>query len=102
MCRPHWNMVPAELQRAVWRTYRPGQERDKRPTREYLEALRDAVRAVDDLENGIPVFAVPPQHWCGYCHEPETVRLVVEVDGLLPALCIPCWYAWCAGDVSLP
>lgn len=34
------------LQRAVWATYRPGQEVDKRPSAEYLEAARAAINAV--------------------------------------------------------
>lgn len=46
MCLKHWRMVPAEIQRAVWATYRPGQESDKKPSREYLEAARAAINAV--------------------------------------------------------
>ncbi|MEM7019161.1 MAG: hypothetical protein AAF512_17690 [Pseudomonadota bacterium] len=46
MCRRHWRMVPAELQQAVWQHYRKGQERDKRPTRDYLSAAQAAIRAV--------------------------------------------------------
>jgi hypothetical protein len=34
----------------VWRHYRPGQEIDKSPTTEYLEAMRAAVRAVAEAE----------------------------------------------------
>lgn len=40
MCGRHWRLVPRSLQRDIWRTYRPGQERDKRPSWEYL-ALAD-------------------------------------------------------------
>lgn len=39
-CRVHWYMLSAELQKLIWRTYRPGQEIDKRPSREYIEAAR--------------------------------------------------------------
>lgn len=46
MCLKHWRMVPRDLQRAVWATYRPGQEIDKRPTKEYLEIARAAIQAV--------------------------------------------------------
>lgn len=46
MCLRHWRMVPVELQRAVWATYRPGQEVNKQPSREYLEAARAAINAV--------------------------------------------------------
>lgn len=46
MCAKHWRMVPANLQAEVWRTYRAGQEIDKRPTREYLDAAQAAIEAV--------------------------------------------------------
>lgn len=46
MCAEHWRMVPADLQRQIWRTYRAGQEIDKRPSGAYLEAQRAAVLAV--------------------------------------------------------
>jgi len=50
MCRPHWRMVPEHLRRAIWATYRPGQERDKSPSWEYLEAALEACNAVAELE----------------------------------------------------
>lgn len=46
MCPKHWRMVPKKLQAEVWRTYRAGQEIDKRPTREYLDAANAAIKAV--------------------------------------------------------
>jgi hypothetical protein len=30
-CRPHWYTLPAELRARIWRTYRPGQEKDQSP-----------------------------------------------------------------------
>lgn len=50
MCPPHWRMVPADLQRAVWNTYRMGQERDMRPSLAYLKASQAAIDAVAMLE----------------------------------------------------
>jgi len=50
MCKKHWFMVPADLRRTVWREYRPGQEVDKEPTAEYLEAAQNAVVAVQATE----------------------------------------------------
>lgn len=44
--------VPAAEQRAIWTHYRKGQEIDKKPTREYLAALRAAVAAVAAAERG--------------------------------------------------
>lgn len=46
MCYRHWRMVPKDIQALVWKHYRPGQEIDKRPTREYLLAMKAAIDAV--------------------------------------------------------
>lgn len=46
MCLRHWRMVPRDIQSAVWRHYRPGQEIDKRPTAEYLAVMKLAIDAV--------------------------------------------------------
>ena len=46
MCRTHWFMVPKDMQSAIWRTYRPGQEIDKRPSDDYLRAASAAVKKV--------------------------------------------------------
>jgi hypothetical protein len=50
MCRRHWWMVPKPLRDAVWAEYRPGQEVDKRPSNEYMDAQRAAVAAVAERE----------------------------------------------------
>lgn len=50
MCPRHWRMVPPDIQRAVWRHYRPGQEIDKRPTKEYLEVMKLAIEVVEERE----------------------------------------------------
>lgn len=50
MCARHWRMVPRSLQQAVWRTYRPGQEVDKRITDRYVEAATAAINHVAELE----------------------------------------------------
>ena len=52
MCRKHWYMVPKRLRDRIWATYRPGQEVDKEPSREYLNAAMEAVNAVADFESG--------------------------------------------------
>lgn len=46
MCRPDWSAVPAPLRREILRTYRPGQEITKDPSREYLAAAANAIEAV--------------------------------------------------------
>lgn len=37
-CARHWYMLPVALREEIRRTYRPGQEIDKRPSAEYIAA----------------------------------------------------------------
>ena len=53
MCLRHWRMVPRDIQRSVWRHYRPGQEIDKCPTHEYLEVMKQAIDAVARVEGRV-------------------------------------------------
>lgn len=39
-CRPHWYSLPIDLRNAIWKAYRPGQERTGRPSPEYIAAAR--------------------------------------------------------------
>lgn len=50
MCARHWALVPSAWQRIVWREYRPGQEKDKRPSAQYLlvQAIVVAIVACRD------------------------------------------------------
>ena len=41
-CKPHWFKLPDEIRRRIWQTYRPGQEADSRPSKDYVDAARDA------------------------------------------------------------
>lgn len=50
MCANHWRRVPVHLQREVWKHYRPGQEVDKNPADEYLQAAENAIEAVAEKE----------------------------------------------------
>lgn len=61
MCAPHWRAVPAEIQRAVWREYRAGQERRKDPSRRYLavQALAVARVAFRPNDEGAAASAAP-------------------------------------------
>lgn len=52
MCPRHWRQVPKALQDEVWRTYRPGQERDKRPSEAWHAAADAAIEAVCRKERG--------------------------------------------------
>ncbi len=42
MCAKHWQIVPRPMRELVRATYRPDQEHDKRPSRAYLDAARQA------------------------------------------------------------
>lgn len=35
-CKQHWFTLPTPLRAAIWRTYRPGQEKTMDPSAEYL------------------------------------------------------------------
>lgn len=41
-CILHWWMLPRRLRDAIQAAYRPGQENDKRPSKQYLKAARAA------------------------------------------------------------
>jgi hypothetical protein len=40
-CRAHWYKLPKSLRDKIWATYRPGQEIDKTPSREYIAAANE-------------------------------------------------------------
>lgn len=46
MCRHHWFMVPRSLRTKVNAGYRPGQCDARNPSREWLKAAKEAIRAV--------------------------------------------------------
>ena len=43
MCKRHWTALPKAIQRAIWREYRPGQERDKNPSAAYMAVQQWAI-----------------------------------------------------------
>ena len=51
MCPKHWRMVPAHIQKAVYKNYRHGQCDDKRPSQAWHDAADAAIRAVWATEN---------------------------------------------------
>lgn len=50
MCKPHWYLVPADLQRLIWMNYVAGQEVRKDPTPEYLRVMEQAIQVVAAVE----------------------------------------------------
>ena len=58
-CKPHWRRLPADIRARIWAAYRPGQENDKDPSREYVAAARAAhAFAVQADDTGLALFAV--------------------------------------------
>lgn len=53
MCKRHWTMVPPNLQRRIWATYRVGQCDDKNPSTEWLNAADLAIAHVRFLEKRV-------------------------------------------------
>ncbi len=49
-CRQHWYRLPAELRAKIWRTFRPGQEMSKTPSREYVAAAREVREWIEQSE----------------------------------------------------
>lgn len=43
-CKPHWFQLPDSIRNEIWRTYRSGQEIDKRPSAAYIAAFKEAER----------------------------------------------------------
>ena len=50
MCPSHWAMVPKDLQRAVYASYRSGQCKDGQPSWEWHRAADNAIAAVAEQE----------------------------------------------------
>lgn len=40
-CSKHWFTLPANLRAKIWQTYRIGQEKDMKPSKEYIEASKE-------------------------------------------------------------
>lgn len=50
-CRAHWRKLPAHLRARVWATYRPGQETDKQPSREYIAVALQIQEWIKETHN---------------------------------------------------
>lgn len=42
MCKKHWFQLPPAYHAEIKKHYRAGQERDKKPSKEYIEAVNKA------------------------------------------------------------
>jgi hypothetical protein len=43
MCRKHWYSLPKVMRDKIWALYRPGQERTKDPSPEYIAAAQECI-----------------------------------------------------------
>lgn len=63
-CPKHWRLLPRNLQVAIWKYFRKGQERDKVVTRLYVEASRAAQAWAVEYEarqpKTAPLFGASP------------------------------------------
>lgn len=41
-CRVHWYRLPQAIRTKIWETFKPGQEVNATPSREYVAAAREA------------------------------------------------------------
>lgn len=62
MCYRHWKMVPYNMQKEIWRTYRSGQCDDYNPSEEYCNAAKSALIAVAKREGRDIDFNCPELH----------------------------------------
>ena len=77
MCAPHWWSLRKELRDAIWREYRPGQEKDKDPTARYMAMQRRAVAEVAFKPNDEKAAAISAR----YILESEKWRKVAMANG---------------------
>lgn len=52
-CKQHWYLLPRDLRDRIWKSFRPGQEDAKTPSREYVEAAK-AVQAWIEANHPTP------------------------------------------------
>jgi hypothetical protein len=50
MCRKHWFSLPSHLRSKIWASYRPGQEIDKNPSKQYIKAAKECIDFIAEKE----------------------------------------------------
>jgi hypothetical protein len=50
-CKTHWFALPSQLRNLIWRYYRPGQERDMKPSAEYIATAHKVQQWIVDSEH---------------------------------------------------
>lgn len=74
-CRKHWFALPLALRNKIWAAFRPGQEKDMKPSEEYLAAANEV------------------QHWIvnNYC--PGGLHKGIDLPGGRKG-CLKCDVSW--------
>jgi len=62
MCRPHWFTLPKNLQDAIWREYRPGQEITKDPSPRYMAVQKLSVAHTAFKPNDVTALAIMTEY----------------------------------------
>ena len=52
-CYPHWMKLPKYLRDKIWATFRPGQETNYTPSREYVAVAREVQLWISIAESGL-------------------------------------------------
>lgn len=50
-CSTHWFKLPKPIREDIWAAYRPGQEKDMRPSERYIKAAQAAQDWIKDHEH---------------------------------------------------
>lgn len=54
-CLKHWRMLPKRLRDAIWNAFRPGQEKNVTPSREYVKVAREVQNWIKENHPEPPV-----------------------------------------------
>lgn len=77
-CRPHWYKLRKAMRDAIWREYRPGQERDKKPSLRYMAVQRRAIGEIAFKPNDEEAARIAAP----YLLESEALRRLCIEQGL--------------------
>ena len=52
-CRQHWFTLPKKSRDKIWVAYRPGQEVDLTPSKEYIEVAKEVQNWIANFQKGL-------------------------------------------------
>lgn len=58
-CRVHWFKLPKTIRDKIWKTFRPGQEKDWTPSAAYVEAAKEAQDWIAAHTCPMPIKRIP-------------------------------------------